>query len=88
MAPFSQLISYLRLNQPFVDGVVSDGDKRAKLTSLIQCAVGNKVQIIAGWVEDADVLPLLYSIGVTHVQGNFIGPPGSELRPEVLQGSA
>lgn len=85
MAPFSALLGYLRLNQPFVDGVITDSEKRDKLGALIQCALGNGMEIIAGWVEDAEVVPLLHSIGVTHVQGNFIGPPGDDLAPSSLR---
>jgi EAL domain-containing protein (putative c-di-GMP-specific phosphodiesterase class I) len=78
MKTYSQMIGYLKLNRPLIDGVIGDVEKRTNLTRLIECAANSGLQTIASRIEHADVLPLLYSVGVTHIQGYFVGPAQHE----------
>jgi EAL domain-containing protein (putative c-di-GMP-specific phosphodiesterase class I) len=78
METYSQMIGYLKLNRPLIDGVIGDVEKRTSLTRLIECAANSGLQTIASRIEHADVLPLLYSVGVTHIQGYFVGPAQHE----------
>jgi EAL domain-containing protein (putative c-di-GMP-specific phosphodiesterase class I)/CheY-like chemotaxis protein len=73
MQAFSPLLGYLKLNRPLVDGIIGDQDKRQRLGQFIACATNEGLKTIASRIEHADVLPLLYSVGVTHIQGHFVG---------------
>lgn len=71
---------YIKIGGPLVNEIETNPEKREQLNSII--AISNLInsKVIAVGVETAGQLEVLRSMGVTAVQGNFIGAPSDQLK--------
>ncbi|WP_238787574.1 EAL domain-containing protein [Thiospirillum jenense] len=73
------LVTHVKLNCNFLHGAIVDHETEDALRRLISCATNHHAKVIALAVDNANVLPLLYSIGVDYIQGHFVSMPYEEL---------
>ncbi len=73
------LIDYVKLNCRFLNDATSPKVMEQQLRQMAECALERKVKIIALAVDNANILPLLYSIGIDYIQGFFVSIPYSDL---------
>ena len=72
-------LSHAKLDPDLVAAAAQDADARAGMQHLVRCAQNHGVRTIAAGLENGDLLPLLYDLGVDQVQGRFIARPGEQL---------
>jgi len=76
-------IDFVKIEGDFVRNMVGDRRDQAFVRSIAALARDLEVQTIAEFVEDAEVLDAVASIGIHYAQGFHIGRPGPWLtRPE------
>jgi EAL domain-containing protein (putative c-di-GMP-specific phosphodiesterase class I) len=80
----SQLIeyipaSYVKLTGTTVADLGSDPIMQARLKTVVEQARRGNAMVIAGFVEDAGCLQLLWQSGVHYIQGNFLQEPNELL---------
>ena len=71
---------FIRLDRSRLDGIGDDRGRHEALTTLAGSLRGKGIRIIAGMVEDAALLPLLWAAGIHRVQGNCLQPPATTAR--------
>lgn len=72
-------VDYVKLDGGLVHAIVRRADARQRLRALLDEAAVAGVQVIAGFVEDAENLAELWRSGVQFIQGNFLQEPDSSL---------
>ncbi len=68
-------VSYLKIDGRFISGLNYDVMNRAIIESIVHISEVMKVETIAEWVEDENILKELTLLGVNYVQGYHIGSP-------------
>jgi diguanylate cyclase (GGDEF)-like protein len=72
-------VDYVKLHGSCLENILVDQDKQQTIKQLIDEALHNKVQIIAGTIEDPATLSLLWDLGARFFQGYFINEPDFSL---------
>jgi diguanylate cyclase (GGDEF)-like protein len=72
-------VDYVKLHGSCLESILVDQDKQQTIKQLIDEALHNKVQIIAGTIEDPATLSLLWDLGARFFQGYFINEPDFSL---------
>ncbi len=75
----ADLISHIKLDPCLVRDPVSVDRSVGELKRLIRCAHNHGVKVIALAVDNATILPRLYTLGVDHIQGHFVSMPYEDL---------
>lgn len=70
-------ISYIKLGQPFIEGLALDRGQRLRVASAALKAHRSGQKVIVQGVEDLATLELLDDLGVDEAQGYALGPPES-----------
>lgn len=70
---------YVKLDRAALDGITDDPDRREQLQALVQSLDALGATTIVSGVEDVQVLPILWSLGVDLVQGFFLQRPNREM---------
>lgn len=68
-------VSELKIDRSFVRDMQNNRDDAVIVSSTVDLARNLGLAVIAEGVEDAQTLELLQSMGCSHVQGYYIGPP-------------
>ena len=68
-------VDYIKLDASFVRDLVRNQANRDCVRSILQQAESSGAMVIAGFVEDAASLPVLWQCGVHFIQGNFLQAP-------------
>ncbi|MFV1972470.1 MAG: EAL domain-containing protein [Thiohalobacterales bacterium] len=71
--------SYVKINGHAFDDIAVCPELQLKLTAMITMCEKHKARVIAGFVEDASNLQLLWKCGVHYIQGNFLQVPDEVL---------
>jgi len=71
---------FVRLDRSRTDGLGDDRRRREALETLVAALRGKGIRVIAGLVEDAGQLPLLWAAGIHRMQGNCLQPPVAQAR--------
>ena len=71
--------SYVKLNGEELKGIADDLPAQAQLKYNIDQAEQKGAMTIAGLVEDASALQLLWQLGIHYIQGNFLQAPNESL---------
>jgi PAS domain S-box-containing protein len=69
-------IGYLKIDREFVHDLARSSASRHVVEAMVSLAHGFGQQTIAEGVEDEPTVEALRELGVDHVQGYYIGPPG------------
>lgn len=72
-------VDYVKLDAALVHALARRADARQCLRNLLDQAAAADVQVIAGFVEDAESLAVLWHSGVQFIQGNFLQAPDASL---------
>jgi EAL domain-containing protein (putative c-di-GMP-specific phosphodiesterase class I) len=78
----------IKLDMELVRGIDASLPRRMIVRSIVTMAEALKMRLIAEGVETATELAALRELGVRYVQGYFMGRPGFEHLPAVLQPEA
>jgi EAL domain-containing protein (putative c-di-GMP-specific phosphodiesterase class I) len=70
-------ISYVKLGQPFIDGLEAERGKRRSVSSAVLKAHRAGQRVIAQGVETLATLQTLEGLGIDEAQGYALGPPES-----------
>jgi EAL domain-containing protein (putative c-di-GMP-specific phosphodiesterase class I) len=70
-------ISYVKLGQPFIEGLAEDRGKRRSVSSAVLKAHRAGQRVIAQGVESVATLEQLDDLGIDEAQGYALGPPES-----------
>jgi Amt family ammonium transporter len=68
-------VDYLKIDGAFVKGIIDDPVSEAIVSSINHIGHKMGLQTIAEFVESDDIKKYLYSLGIDHGQGYFIGKP-------------
>lgn len=71
--------SYIKINGQAINDIAENPERRLQLETVIELAERHKARVIAGFVEDANSLQLLWNSGVHYIQGNFLQEPDEAL---------
>ena len=72
-------LDYVKVNNTVTKDLDKDPKKCQALKEIIIKARENNIKVIASQVEHADVLPMLYELGVDYIQGYLIAEPSTRL---------
>ncbi|MBU2477633.1 MAG: EAL domain-containing protein, partial [Gammaproteobacteria bacterium] len=72
-------VDYIKLDASFVRDLVRNQANRESVRNILQRAESSGAMVIAGFVEDAASLPVLWQCGVHFIQGNFLQAPDEAL---------
>ncbi len=72
-------VDYVKLDGSFVRDLVRKPANRDSVRSILRQAEASGAMVIAGFVEDAASLPVLWQCGVHFIQGNFLQAPDESL---------
>lgn len=75
---YSLPLLYLKLHRSFVRNIEHDGDQQAYVHALVQMARPRDIQLFAEGVESADEFDMLASLGVSVMEGFYLGRPASQ----------
>jgi EAL domain-containing protein (putative c-di-GMP-specific phosphodiesterase class I) len=77
-------VDFLKIGKTVLENLNTEFDKLQAVRGIVEKARENKIAVIATQVDNADILPTLYSVGVNYVQGYIIGEPGTRLEYQAL----
>ncbi len=80
-------VDYVKLDCSLLRGLATDKEKQRQLTDLITRIKGYEVKTIATCVEDANSLPILWTHGVSYIQGYFLQEPSPQIAFEPGNGA-
>jgi diguanylate cyclase (GGDEF)-like protein/PAS domain S-box-containing protein len=66
---------YLKIDGSFIRNITRNERDRHFVKAIADLASGLGIGAVAEWVEDADSIAMLVSLGVLNGQGNYLGPP-------------
>ena len=71
--------AFVKLGGDMIKDLEEDRGRQLQLVSVVQTAAAHDAQVIAGFVESAACLKLLWQSGVHYIQGNFLQEPDEVL---------
>jgi EAL domain-containing protein (putative c-di-GMP-specific phosphodiesterase class I) len=77
-------LDYLKLSRNVVTDIHKNPDKKNAIREIVKKARENNIRVVATQVENAEVLPSLYELGVDYIQGYVIAEPGPRLSAAIL----
>ncbi len=69
-------MQFMKIDGSLMQGLHSDSDQQRKVAGLVQVAHKLKIRSIAERVEDAKTMAVLWQLGVSYFQGNFVQTQG------------
>ncbi|RMG56179.1 MAG: EAL domain-containing protein, partial [Gammaproteobacteria bacterium] len=70
---------YLKIHPQFMDNLPGSPENQETIKELTDQAHAQNKLVIAQHVDDAQILSILWGIGVNYIEGNFLSPPSEEL---------
>lgn len=77
-------LDYLKLSRNVVTDIHKNPEKKDAVRQIVAKARENSIRVVATQVENAEVLPSLYELGVDYIQGYVIAEPGPRLSAAIL----
>ena len=68
--------NYVKICHSLMSGVSENEDNQAAIREIAEAMKPMGTKVIAQFIEDADTLSILWSLGINYTQGNFLQPPG------------
>ena len=66
---------YIRVNPAYMENLAQNEDNQQSIRELSHQAMSTEIRTITPGVEDADILSVLWTLGIDFVQGNFLQKP-------------
>jgi EAL domain-containing protein (putative c-di-GMP-specific phosphodiesterase class I) len=83
----AEWITHVKLDPSVIRAIAGDADEKRDAKAAVALARDKGIKTIALAVENAELLPNLYALGIDYVQGNFVSVPHEELiYPDELGG--
>ena len=70
--------NYVKVCHSLMSGVSDNQENQAAIREIAEALKPVGTKVIAQFIEDADTLSILWSLGINYTQGNFLQPPGEE----------
>ena len=70
---------YLKIHPQFMDNLPGSPENQETIKALTDQAHAQNKLVIAQHVDDAQILSILWGIGVNYIEGNFLSPPSETL---------
>jgi len=70
---------YVKINGQAINRITANREQQSQLKAVITMSEQHKARVIAGFVENANSLQLLWRYGVPYIQGNFLQVPDESL---------
>jgi EAL domain-containing protein (putative c-di-GMP-specific phosphodiesterase class I) len=80
-----ELITHIKLERAMMQGLVERYVSQEAVNTLVGCAKHEGMRVIALAVDNAALLPMLFSAGVDAIQGHFISMPYQNLMYPSIQ---
>lgn len=71
--------SWIKLSKDITIGLGMSSDKQALLKTVLNHVHKHDIKVIAGFIQDAATMTVLFSSGVEALQGKFLGPPTPDM---------
>lgn len=68
--------NYVKICHSLMSEVSDNEDNQAAIREIAEALKPMGTKVIAQFIEDADTLSILWSLGINYTQGNFLQPPG------------
>lgn len=68
-------VAYVKLDDSYMNDLYRNAPKRDRFGELVRAAHDRGIRSIAGHVEDAQALAVLWQLGVNFIQGNYVQEP-------------
>jgi diguanylate cyclase (GGDEF)-like protein/PAS domain S-box-containing protein len=68
-------MDYLKIDGSFMEDIESDEGKREQVQEFVDKASSRNIKTVAERVEEATTMAVLFQIGVTFIQGNYVQEP-------------
>ena len=78
-------IQTVKLDRSRLENIHHDAQRREQLQQLVQDLNAGNIRVIAGMLEDIELLPWLCQAGLDFVQGNCLRPPAPTLDFEIIE---
>lgn len=77
--------SWVKLAKDITVGLGTSSDKQALLKTVLNHVHPHGIKVIAGFVQDAATMTVLFTSGVEAIQGKFLAPPGPQMNFDFAQ---
>ncbi len=68
--------NYVKICHSLMSGVSDNQENQNAIREIAEALKPAGTKVIAQFIEDADTLSILWSLGINYTQGNFLQPPG------------
>lgn len=85
LAKHSDVVTHIKLDRAMTQGLVERRLSQESVADLVQCARAEGIRVIALAVDNAELLPMLFAIGVDAIQGHFVSMPYQTLMYPSIQ---
>ena len=70
--------NYVKICYSLMSGVSENEENQQAIREIAEALKPVGTKVIAQFIEDADTLSILWSLGINYTQGNFLQPPGEQ----------
>jgi len=70
--------NYVKICHSLMSGISENQDNQAAIREIAETLKPMGTKVIAQFIEDADTLSILWSLGINYSQGNFLQPPSEQ----------
>ncbi len=70
--------NYVKICHSLMSGVSDNQENQNAIREIAEALKPAGTKVIAQFIEDADTLSILWSLGINYTQGNFLQPPGEQ----------
>ena len=70
--------NYVKICHSLMSGVSDNEENQKAIREIAEALKPVGTKVIAQFIEDADTLSILWSLGINYTQGNFLQPPGEQ----------
>ncbi|MEM7400542.1 MAG: EAL domain-containing protein [Pseudomonadota bacterium] len=70
--------NYVKICHSLMSGVSDNQDNQNAIREIAEALKPMGTKVIAQFIEDADTLSILWSLGINYTQGNFLQPPAEQ----------
>lgn len=85
LSKHSDVLTYIKLDRAMTQGLVERRLSQESIQELVQCARAEGMHVIALAVDNAELLPMLFAVGVDAIQGHFVSMPYQTLMYPSIQ---
>ncbi len=85
LSKHSDVVTHIKLDRAMTQGLVERRLSQESVADLVKCVRAEGMRVIALAVDNAELLPLLFAVGVDAIQGHFVSMPYQTLMYPSIQ---